>query len=73
MGLVETYRGVAFPWLCDHTGQLNTSKYVEMFDVAGHHLFHIFGLPPANAPSMAGPMCAKRSTTAPKCPWALSC
>ena len=35
---IETCRAVAFPWLCDQNGHLNTSRYVEMFDVALYHL-----------------------------------
>jgi acyl-CoA thioester hydrolase len=44
----ETFRGVAYPWLCDQMGHLNTAKYVEMFDVAGFHLLHLLGLPAAD-------------------------
>lgn len=43
--MIETCRAVAFPWLCDQVGHLNTSKYVEMFDVAAHHLFNHIGAP----------------------------
>lgn len=35
---IETYRGVAFPWLCDQQGHLTTSQYLMMFDVASYHL-----------------------------------
>lgn len=44
MALVETYRGVVFPWLADQMGHLTTSRYVEMFDVASYHLFHRLNL-----------------------------
>lgn len=44
MPIVETFRGVAFPWLCDQMGHLTTSRYVEMFDVASYHLFWKIGL-----------------------------
>ena len=38
-GFIETYRGVVFPWHCDHQGHLNTMHYVGMFDMAfWHHL-----------------------------------
>jgi acyl-CoA thioesterase FadM len=40
MALVETYRGVVFPWLADQMRHLTTSRYVEMFDVASYHLLH---------------------------------
>lgn len=36
--MAETYRGVAFPWLCDQQGHLTTSQYMLMFDVASYHL-----------------------------------
>lgn len=38
-GLIETYRGVVYPWQCDHQGHLNTKEYVGCFDAAfWHHL-----------------------------------
>ena len=38
-GFIETYRGVVYPWHCDHQGHLNTMHYVGMFDMAfWHHL-----------------------------------
>lgn len=43
MPMIETYRGVAFPWLCDQMGHLTTFRYVEMFDVASYHLMHALG------------------------------
>lgn len=36
--MIETYRGVVFPWLCDQQGHLTTSQYMLMFDVASYHL-----------------------------------
>lgn len=35
--LMETYRGVVYPWQCDHQGHLNTMHYVGMFDAAFWH------------------------------------
>ena len=36
---MPTYRGVVYPWHCDHQGHLNTMHYVGMFDMAfWHHL-----------------------------------
>ena len=32
--LIETYRGVIYPWQCDHQGHLNTAQYVGIFDSA---------------------------------------
>lgn len=43
MPMMESYRGIAFPWLCDQMGHLTTSRYVEMFDVASYHLMHALG------------------------------
>ena len=38
-GLIETYRGLVYPWQCDHQGHLNTKEYVGCFDAAfWHHL-----------------------------------
>lgn len=36
--MIETYRGVVFPWLCDQQGHLTMSQYMLMFDVASYHL-----------------------------------
>ncbi len=37
--LIETYRGVVYPWQCDHQGHMNTKEYVGCFDAAfWHHL-----------------------------------
>jgi acyl-CoA thioester hydrolase len=36
-GSVETYRGVAYPWLCDSMGHMNTQFYAMLFDGAGFH------------------------------------
>ena len=36
---METYRGVVYPWQCDHQGHLNVMHYVAMFDGAfWHHI-----------------------------------
>jgi len=38
-GYVETFRGVVYPWHCDHQGHMTTMHYVGMFDQAfWHHL-----------------------------------
>ena len=38
-GLIETYRGVVYPWQCDHQGHMITKEYVGCFDAAfWHHL-----------------------------------
>jgi acyl-CoA thioester hydrolase len=39
---VETFRGVVYPWHCDHLGHMNVQHYVGMFDQAlGHLLLHL--------------------------------
>lgn len=43
--MVETFRGVAHPWLCDAFRHLNTRNYVGMFDDASFHFFSILGAP----------------------------
>ncbi|NIR31302.1 MAG: acyl-CoA thioesterase [Gammaproteobacteria bacterium] len=44
--MIETFRGVAHPWLCDAFGHLNTRNYVGMFDDASFHLFSALGASP---------------------------
>jgi len=41
--MMETFRGVAHPWLCDAFGHLNTRNYVAMFDDASFHFFSALG------------------------------
>ncbi len=38
MKMIECYRGVVHPWLCDAMGHMTTRHYVGMFDDAGYHL-----------------------------------
>lgn len=45
-GYIETFRGVAYPWLCDMMGHLTTQYYVGMFDQASWHLFLALGFSP---------------------------
>lgn len=40
---IETFRGVAHPWLCDAFGHLNTRHQMAMFDDAGFHFLHAIG------------------------------
>lgn len=42
--MIETYRGVVHPWLCDVMGHLTTRHYTAMFDDASYHLAHACGL-----------------------------
>ena len=39
-----TYRGVIYPWHCDHMGHMNVMWYVGKFDEATWHLFAEVGL-----------------------------
>lgn len=43
MKMLECYRGVVHPWLCDAMGHLTTRHYVAMFDDAGYHLLAAIG------------------------------
>ena len=40
---METYRGVVYPWQCDHQGHLNSMHYVGMFDAAFWHQISAMG------------------------------
>jgi acyl-CoA thioester hydrolase len=40
---VETFRGVVYPWHCDHMGHMNVQHYVGMFDQAVGHLMFALG------------------------------
>ena len=42
--LVETYRGVVYPWHCDHMGHMNVMWYVGKFDEATWNLFSELGV-----------------------------
>ena len=42
--LVETYRGVIYPWQCDHMGHMNVMWYVGKFDEATWNLFAGVGI-----------------------------
>ncbi len=44
---LETYRGVVYPWHCDHMGHMNVMWYVGKFDEATWNLFAHLGLTPA--------------------------
>ena len=42
--LVETYRGMIYPWQCDHMGHMNVMWYVGKFDEATWNLFAAIGV-----------------------------
>ncbi|MPY95959.1 MAG: thioesterase [Acidimicrobiia bacterium] len=43
---MECFRGVVYPWDCDHLGHMNVKGYTGMFDQAAFHLQHRLGLGP---------------------------
>jgi len=45
--LQETYRGVVYPWHCDHVGHMSVMWYVGKFDEATWQLFSMMGVTPA--------------------------
>lgn len=55
--LIFTYRGVVYPWHCDHMGHMNVMCFVGKFDEATWNLFAEMGLTSAylrdNARGMA--------------------
>lgn len=44
---VETYRGLVYPWQCDHMGHLNVMWYTAKFDEATWNLFFQVGITPS--------------------------
>ena len=42
---VETFHGVAYPWLCDSMGHMNTQHYCALFDGATFHYLARMGGP----------------------------
>jgi acyl-CoA thioester hydrolase len=42
-----TYRGVVYPWQCDHMGHMNVMWYTGKFDEATWNLFASIGITPA--------------------------
>ena len=42
-GMQETFRGVVYPWNCDHLGHMTVMHYVGMFDQAAWHLLSAIG------------------------------
>jgi acyl-CoA thioester hydrolase len=41
-----TYRGVVYPWHCDHIGHMNVTWYMGKFDEATWNLFAMLGITP---------------------------
>jgi acyl-CoA thioester hydrolase len=44
---LETYRGVVYPWHCDHMGHMNVMWYTGKFDEATWNLFATLGITPS--------------------------
>jgi acyl-CoA thioester hydrolase len=44
---LETYRGVAYPWVMDHMGHMNVASYTARFDEATWHFLAHLGLTPS--------------------------
>ena len=42
-----TYRGVVYPWHCDHMGHMNVMWYVANFDEACWQTLAMLGLTPS--------------------------
>jgi acyl-CoA thioester hydrolase len=40
---IESFRGVVYPWHCDHLGHMNVKNYTGMFDQAAFHYQHALG------------------------------
>lgn len=41
-----TYRGVVYPWQCDHMGHMNVTWYTGKFDEATWNFFALLGITP---------------------------
>jgi acyl-CoA thioester hydrolase len=44
--LLLTYRGLVYPWQCDHMGHLNVAFYTAKFDEATWQMFGAIGITP---------------------------
>ena len=42
-----TFRGLVYPWHCDHMGHMNVQHYVGRFDQATWQMFAMIGITPA--------------------------
>jgi hypothetical protein len=47
LDLPITYRGVVYPWQCDHMGHMNVMWYVGKFDEATWQSLSMLGLTPS--------------------------
>jgi acyl-CoA thioester hydrolase len=51
---VETFRGVAYPWLCDAMGHMNTQFYATLYDGAAFHFLAMIAPSAELAPRRLG-------------------
>ena len=54
MAMIECYRGVVHPWLCDAMGHLSTRHYAAMFDDGSYHLLAAIGFTPSHVRNGVG-------------------
>lgn len=59
---METYRGVVYPWECDHMGHMNVQFYVAKFDAATWQVFGAVGLTPNELRATSRGMAAVEQT-----------
>ncbi len=57
-----TYRGVVYPWHCDHMGHMNVMWYVGKFDEATWQFFAALGLTPQRLRDSSRGMAAVEQT-----------
>ena len=61
-----TYRGVVYPWQCDHMNHMNVMWYVGKFDEATWNLLALFGMTPSSLKEMGVGMVAVKQEIAYK-------
>jgi acyl-CoA thioester hydrolase len=61
-----TYRGVVYPWQCDHMGHMNVMWYTSKFDEATWNLFAHIGITPTYIRERKLGMAAVQQNTAYK-------
>jgi acyl-CoA thioester hydrolase len=67
LDLPITYRGVVYPWQCDHMGHMNVMWYVGKFDEAAWQFFSTFGLTPSFLREQGRGMAAVQQNITYKC------
>jgi acyl-CoA thioester hydrolase len=58
MSRLVTYRGVVYPWHCDHMGHMNVMWYTGKFDEASWQLLSSIGLAPSRLRAKGAAMAA---------------